>query len=73
MVNYAIEQDAEKAAWDVWIAAYPGFTEDTFVPFSEFKKKTKQPTKTVKSNKEIENEMIEIVNQFEQGKRGETR
>lgn len=75
MINYALEQEAEKAAWDVWIAVYPGFTEETFVTFADFKAQQlkTQPRKCIKTNDEIQEELEMVISQFEQGKRGETR
>lgn len=73
MIIYALERDAEQAAWDVWVALYPGFTKDTFVPFSEFKdaQLKSKPRPTVKTWEEITQEMDGLVARYEAKKRGE--
>lgn len=75
MIAYAIEHEAEQAAWDIWIALYPGFTPESFVPFSDFKKEQlkSKPRPVLKPWDEIETEMAEVIKQFEARKRGETR
>jgi hypothetical protein len=66
MVLYAIEEEAEGAAWDVWVSLYPGFTKDTFVPFSEFKdSKIKTVDKKKMSLQEVEAEALSVVCQYQ--------
>ena len=74
MINYALEHEAEQAAWDIWVSVYPGFTKDTFVPFSEFKtaQLKVKPRVTVKSWEEIIGEMETVVQKYEAKKRGES-
>ena len=63
---YAIEQEKEQAAWELWSSLYPfmasGFIKD-FVKFEEFKNKLfqKQYRYTQKSLDEIEKEMLAVV------------
>lgn len=73
MINYAIELDAEKAAWDIWISLYPDFTEDAFIPFSDFIKERIQKIskKETKNIDEIIDELSLVVDQYETRKRGE--
>ena len=72
MINYALEKEAEDAAWDIWVAIYPNFNNDNFVPFSEFKDSqvNKKPKAPLKPWSEIQDEMEEVVKQFEERKRG---
>ena len=66
---YAIEQEKEQAAWELWSSLYPfmasGFIKD-FVKFEEFKNKLfqKQYRYTQKSLDEIEKEMLAVVKQY---------
>lgn len=73
MVNYALEQEIEAAAWDIWISCYPHFTEETFKPFSEFKKGQVEQNhkKNSKSDKEIVDEMQQLIKKLEP-ERGES-
>ena len=75
MINYALEYEAEQAAWDIWVSIYPGFTKDTFVPFSEFEaaQLKQKPRATVKNWDEIAEEMDHIVNSHKAKERGETK
>jgi len=75
MIAYALEYEAEQSAWDIWTAIYPGFTQDTFVPFLEFKTSQlkSKPNQTQKAWHDIEVEMAAIVNNFETEKRGEPK
>lgn len=67
MIIHALEKETERAAWDIWIAQYPYFSEETFVPFAEFVEKQKQPTniKTFKTDEEIMEEMLKVVENYE--------
>ena len=62
---YAIEQEKEQAAWELWIGMYPFMAIDWLKPikFEEFKEKVfkKQYRYTQKSLDEIENEMLAVV------------
>jgi len=73
MITFAIEQEAEQAAWDIWVAVYPNFSPETFVPFSEFKNAQlkARPPATQKSWEEITQEMDAVVQRYEEKKRGE--
>jgi hypothetical protein len=75
MITHAMEKEAERAAWDIWISVYPGFTKDTFVPFSEFKaaQLKVRPRATTKTWDEITEEMDAVVQQYEAKKRGEPK
>lgn len=69
LLDYAIEQEKEQAAWELWSSLYPfmasGFIKD-FVKFEEFKNKLfqKQYRYTQKSLDEIEKEMLAVVKQY---------
>ena len=71
MITHALEKEAENAAWDIWIAVYPNFTEETFIPFADFKAEQlkKKPRKVIKTPEEIIKEMTAVVEHFEQRKR----
>lgn len=73
MINHALMKEAEQAAWEIWIAVYPNFTEETFIPFSDFKDQQLQvkPPKQLKSFDDIVDEMTEVVSAFEARKRGD--
>ena len=60
-----MEKEAERAAWEIWIALYPNFTEETFIPFSKFKSAqlTTKPRETLKEWDAIEAEMATVVAQ----------
>lgn len=62
---YAIEQEKEQAAWDLWTEMYPYMALEWLKPikFEEFKNKLfqKQYRYTQKSLDEIEKEMLAIV------------
>ena len=75
MINYALEYEMEQAAWDMWVSIYPGFTEENFIPFSEFKssQSTNKPKPAIKSWDEITSEIGQIVNIHKAKKRGETK
>jgi hypothetical protein len=63
---YAIEQEKEQAAWELWTEMYPfmvsGLIKE-FIKFEDFKNKLfqKQYRYTQKSLDEIEEEMLAIV------------
>jgi hypothetical protein len=62
---YAIEQEKEQAAWELWIGMYPFMAIEWLKPikFEEFKSKLiqKQYRYTQKSLDEIEEEMLAVV------------
>ncbi len=62
---YAIEQEKEQAAWELWTIIYPYMYMRwiDFIKFEEFKNKLfqKQYKYTQKSLEEIEKEMLAIV------------
>lgn len=62
---YAIEQEKEKAAWELWTKMYPFMAIEWLKPikFEEFKNKLseKQYQYTQKSLEEIEQEMLAVV------------
>ena len=63
---YAIEQEKEQAAWELWTKMYPymvsGLIKE-FIKFEEFKEKVfkKQYQYTQKSLEDIEKEMLAVV------------
>jgi hypothetical protein len=73
MVSHAVEHEAEQAVWDIWVAVYPNFNEETFIPFSEFKKEQLKvkPRKEVKTGQQIVEEMAKVIQQYEERKRGD--
>ena len=62
---YAIEQEKEQAAWELWTAMYPFMALEWLKPvkFDDFKRKLFQPQYryTKKSLEEIEKEMLAVV------------
>jgi len=62
---YAIEQEKEQAAWELWKTLYPFMAIEWLKPikFEEFKRKLFQPQYryTKKSLEEIEKEMLAVV------------
>jgi len=62
---YAIEQEKEQAAWELWTGMYPFMTMKwiDFVKFDEFRNKLFQKNYkyTQKSLEEIEKEMLAVV------------
>lgn len=60
---YAVEQEKEKAAWELWCGMYPFMTKETFIKFEDFKAKLfqRQYRYTQKSLEEIEKEMLAVV------------
>lgn len=62
---YAVEQEKEQAAWELWTAMYPFMALEWLKPikFKEFKSKLiqKQYRYTQKSLEEIEKEMLAVV------------
>ena len=64
-IIYAVEQEKEQAAWELWKTLYPLMTIDWLKPikFEEFKEKVfkKQYQYTQKSLEEIEKEMLAVV------------
>ncbi|MBN2796234.1 MAG: hypothetical protein JXR88_12560 [Clostridia bacterium] len=73
MVIHALEKEVERAAWDIWIAKYPDFTEETFISFSDFLSLQMKPNevKVFKSDEEILDEMLKVVSQYESRKGGQ--
>ncbi len=65
---YAIEQEKEQATWELWKALYPQMVIGLikFVKYEEFKNNLfkKQYQYTQKSLKEIEKEMLAVVEQY---------
>ncbi len=64
-IVYAVEQEKEQAAWELWTEMYPYMALEWLKPikFEEFKSKLiqKQYQYTQKSLDEIEEEMLAIV------------
>ena len=67
---YAIEQEKEQAAWELWTKMYPymvsGLIKE-FIKFEEFREKVfkKQYQYTQKSLEDIEKEMLAVVAKHE--------
>ncbi len=65
LLDYAIEQEKEQAAWELWKTLYPFMAIEWLKPikFEEFKSKLiqKQYRYTQKSLEEIEKEMLAVV------------
>lgn len=64
VLKKAAEQEQESRAWDMWVAAYPHMTDDSFIPFDEFLAKMKKPAPTKKG-------LAEIITRAEQIKRAD--
>lgn len=66
---YAIEQEKEQAAWELWTGMYPFMTMKwiDFVKFDEFRNKLFQKNYkyTQKSLEDIEKEMLAVVAKHE--------
>jgi hypothetical protein len=64
-ITYAVEQEKEQAAWELWTGMYPFMTMKwiDFVKFDEFRNKLFQKNYkyTQKSLDEIETEMLAVV------------
>jgi hypothetical protein len=64
-IAYAVEQEKEQAAWELWVGMYPYMAMNWLNPvkFNEFKEKLfhKQYRYTQKSNEEIMEEMLAVV------------
>jgi hypothetical protein len=64
-IVYAVEQEKEQAAWELWIGTYPFMAIEWLKPikFEEFKSNLfkKQYRYTQKSLDEIEKEMLAVV------------
>lgn len=43
LLEKAVEKNTEKLAWEQWLVAYTKMTEDTFISFSDYLKKLKEP------------------------------
>lgn len=69
-IAYAVEQEKEEAAWELWKEMYPfmvsGLIKD-FIKFEDFKNKLfqRQYKYTQKSLEEIETEMLAVVAKHE--------
>lgn len=65
---YAIEQEKEQAAWELWKTLYPFMAMEWLknIKFEDFKNKLfqKQYRYTQKSLEEIEQEMLAVVEQY---------
>ncbi|MFY9421860.1 MAG: hypothetical protein WAP91_02475 [Bacilli bacterium] len=65
---YAIEKEKENAAWEMWIGLYPYMVMELIKPikFDELKSKLfqKQYRYSPKSNDEIMNEMLAVVEKY---------
>ena len=65
LLDYAIEQEKEQAAWELWKTLYPFMAIEWLKPikFEEFKSKLiqKQYRCTQKSLEDIEKEMLAVV------------
>lgn len=73
LITYAIDKETEKALWDVWVALYPSFTDESFIPFPEFKAEQlkARPRQAQKSAEEITQEMTGVVESYRARERGE--
>lgn len=50
----AVEKTIEKQAWEQWLVAYSKMTKETFISFSDYLKKLKQPKVTTsKTDEEV--------------------
>ena len=71
-LKHAIEKEKEDAAWDAWISLLPQMYtgEIKFISFEDFKREFFKPKvrHTKKTNEEIEEEIREIVEQYEKNK-----
>lgn len=69
---YALEQEKEQKAWQLWKTLYPDMSKKRvkFLSFEEFKNQAFKPRQTVsrKSKQEIEKEMLAIVKIYRQGR-----
>ena len=67
-IVYAVEQEKEQAAWELWCSLYPHMSMKLleFIKFDDFKNKIfqKQYQYTQKSLDEIEKEMLAVVEQY---------
>lgn len=73
MLRYAAEKEKEETLWSVWVQIYPHFTEETFIPFSEFKTKVFGTPMEGASNisfEEVSDIMEEVVAKYEKQKGG---
>lgn len=65
LLDYAIEQEKEQAAWELWTAMYPFMALEWLKPvkFDEFKRNLfkRQYQYTQKSDDEIMTEMMKVV------------
>lgn len=67
-IYYALEQEIEQAAWEIWVQCYPHFSKENFQTFEEFKKEKieKQRLKTTtKSDQEIHDEITQVMGKFQ--------
>ena len=62
-IVYAVEQEKDQAAWELWSGMYPFMTKETFIKFDDFKRKLFQPQYryTQKPLEEIEQEILAVV------------
>lgn len=69
---YALKQEKEQKAWELWVALYPYMSMQRlkFLNFEAFKKQAFKPIAIVskKSKQEIEKEMLAIVKIYRQGR-----
>lgn|GEM_PF-1755232 len=73
LIEFAIENELEQASWELWLTIYPHFTKETFIPFEEFKddQVKAKPRKQIKTNEEIMEELLPLVEKFEKKNGGE--
>lgn len=45
LLEKATEKNTERLAWEQWLIAYTKMTEDTFISFTDYLKKLKEPKK----------------------------
>lgn len=69
LITYALEQEKEALAWELWKSMYPNMQAglQEFISFKNFKEKAfeQQHKHTKKSYTEIENEMLAVVAKHE--------
>ncbi|WP_036939441.1 hypothetical protein [Pseudobacteroides cellulosolvens] len=68
IINKAEEKREEEKAWQMWLTKFPHMTSKTFIPFSSFFKKAREPQELIKrSAEEILQEAKEIRKELGKG------
>jgi len=61
LIAHAVEKEEERAAWDLWALSYKDMTDETFIPFEEFRDNLYVRKKPMKSKQDIEAEFEAII------------